>query len=217
LSRLFLIASPVNASGAASAYKAFADALVDPHRPGLYNQALMELGALVCRPQNPACERCPLEAFCRARRSDRVAEFPKRIKAKPVPEHHVAVGVVYRQDQVLIARRHPDGLLGGLWEFPGGKVGAAETAKEACVREIREELNTTVEVVYRLTRVRHAYTHFKIVMDVFCCRFLDGTIKLNGPVDHGWVAVDTLDRYPFPKANRKFIPLLPHALPGLQT
>ena len=212
LSRLFLVASPVNVSGAATAYKALADALMDPRRPGMYNQALMELGATVCRQQNPACGRCPLAAACGARRSDRVSEFPKRVKAKPVPEYPVAVGVVYRQDRVLIARRRPDGLLGGLWEFPGGKVGPAETAQGACVREIREELNIAVEVVCHLARVRHAYTHFKIVMDVFCCRFLDGTVKLNGPVDHGWVAVDALDRYPFPTANRKFIPLLPFSL-----
>ncbi len=122
--------------------------------------------------------------------------------------HHIAIGVVRKNDKVLITRRKLDGLLGGLWEFPGGKVEEGEEANQACVREILEETGIEVEVAPFLTRVRHAYTHFKIEMDVFYCNYLSGRVRLNGPIDHKWIRVDDIDQYHFPGANLKFIPLL---------
>ena len=109
---------------------------------------------------------------------------------------------------MLITRRKTDGLLGGLWEFPGGKIRDAESAEDACVREIQEETGISVRVQSRLTQVKHAYTHFKIVMDVFICRYVEGSVQLNGPSDYCWATLDELERYPFPGANRKFMNLL---------
>jgi A/G-specific adenine glycosylase len=118
------------------------------------------------------------------------------------------VGVVFKNGKVLITRRKSEGLLGGLWEFPGGKIRNNEKANDACIREIREETNLSVGVDTHLDRIKHAYTHFKIVMDVFTCSFISGRVKLNGPVDHRWIKIDNLDEYPFPKANHKFFPEL---------
>ena len=95
-------------------------------------------------------------------------------------------------------------MLGGLWEFPGGKIKNDEKSKDACIREIKEETNLSVDVDSHLVRIKHAYTHFKIVMDVFCCSYISGKVKLNGPVDHRWIKLDKLDDYPFPRANHKF-------------
>jgi A/G-specific adenine glycosylase len=105
---------------------------------------------------------------------------------------------------VLITRRKPDGLLGGLWEFPGGKILARETHEAACIREIREETNLTVEVAGRISRVKHAYTHFKIDMDVFWCRYVAGRVRLSAAVEHRWIKLEAVEKYPFPKANHKF-------------
>jgi len=118
------------------------------------------------------------------------------------------VGVVFKNGRVLITRRKSEGLLGGLWEFPGGKIRKGETAAEACVREIKEEVNLTVTVESLLSRVKHAYTHFKVIMDIFCCRHVSGRVRLTGPVDHRWIRIQDLDDYPLPKANHKFIPKL---------
>ncbi|MCF8081365.1 MAG: A/G-specific adenine glycosylase [Desulfobacterales bacterium] len=208
LARLLMIETPVNGPGAGSVFQAQAQRLLYRPDPGAFNQALMELGALVCIPRSPACGRCPLAGFCAARQSDSVAAFPVRNKKMPVPEYAIAVGVVYKNGRVLITRRKPDGLLGGLWEFPGGKIRKGESAEAACQREISEEVGLTVTVEERIARVRHAYTHFKIVMDVFCCQYEKGKVVLNGPVDFSWVIPRRLDDYPFPKANRKFIPML---------
>jgi A/G-specific adenine glycosylase len=208
LARLRLVNAPVNKSSSHKIFKTAAEELLDHAQPGIFNQALMELGAMVCTPANPDCNRCPIRDFCRAYASEKVSTYPKRIKPQPTPRYHIAVGVVFKNGQVLITRRKPEGLLGGLWEFPGGKVGPKEDAPSACIREIKEEVNLTIKIDEYLTRVKHAYTHFKIVMDVYRCRFVSGRVKLSGPVDYRWIKLSEIDRYPFPKANHKFIPLL---------
>jgi A/G-specific adenine glycosylase len=208
LARLFRIATPVNRSSAAKEFQDAARELLDVGNPGTFNQAVMELGALVCVPRNPTCSACPARSHCRAYRTGTVAAYPARVKRAPLPRYHIAVGVVFRRQRVLITRRKPEGLLGGLWEFPGGRIADGEAPESACVREIKEETNLDVRVDRFLTRVRHAYTHFKIDMDVYICRVVSGRIRLRGPTDHRWVALAELDRFPFPKANHKFIPLL---------
>ena len=209
LSRLYLMDAPVNHSNAHATYLEPARMLLDTDSPGLHNQAIMDLGAMVCKPAAPNCDICPVRMFCKAFNSRLTVDYPRRLKRLPVPQHAVAVGVVYRGDgRVLITRRKADGLLGGLWEFPGGKIRDAESAEDACIREIQEETGISVRVQSRLTQVKHAYTHFKIVMDVFICRYVAGSVQLNGPSDYCWATLDELERYPFPGANRKFMNLL---------
>ena len=208
LARLFIEDMPVNTSASMKIFKASAGRLLTPRTPGTFNQAIMELGALVCKPQRPRCAGCPLQQRCAAYASDRVAQYPKKQEKSPTPCFDIAVGVVFKEGRVLITRRKAEGLLGGLWEFPGGKIKDEEKAEQACVREIREETNLSVAVDFHLSRVKHAYTHFKIVMDVFCCAYVSGRVKLKGPVDHRWIKIDDLAAYPFPKANHKFFPEL---------
>jgi A/G-specific adenine glycosylase len=208
LARLLQIDAPVNKSASYKIFKEASEKLLNPKQPGMFNQALMELGALICKPKNPNCGICPLQPFCRTYRFQTIDNYPQRIKSPPRPEYHIAVGVVFKNTHVLITRRKLDGLLGGLWEFPGGKVRKGESAETACVREIQEEVNISVEISSFLTRVKHAYTHFKIRVDVFCCKYLSGTVQLNGPIDYLWIKLQDIDQYPFPKANHKFIPLL---------
>jgi A/G-specific adenine glycosylase len=208
LARLACVEAPVNLPAAHRRFRALAEKLLARDCPDRFNQALMELGALVCRPESPDCSSCPLEGHCLARRRDLVGRYPLRKKARKVPTHHVAVGVVCKQGRLFITQRAPQGLLGGLWEFPGGKLQPGEDAASACIREIQEETGLRVEVVEPLARVHHAYTHFKIRMDVFICRFAGGRVRLRGPVASRWIAMEEIDSYPFPKANHKFLPEL---------
>ena len=208
LARVFLINSPINQSASTKLFQQKADLLLDHNIPGTFNQAMMELGATVCRPQSPTCIVCPVNAVCRAFQTVRQDEFPVRQKPKPVPEYHIVAGVIHKGEQVLITQRKPEGLLGGLWEFPGGKIHAKESAEQACIRAIREETNLRVEPIEYLTRIKHAYTHFRIVMDVFHCDYQSGEVVLSEATDYRWITVDQIGQYPFPRSNHKFIPLL---------
>ena len=141
-----------------------ASALVDPERPGDWNQALMDLGATVCTPRAPACERCPLHDVCAARRAGTVAErpLPKPKKAVPTIEHGVAV-VVRGQGarrELLLSRRPDEGLLGGMWELPTAEHGRGGSARAAAARAARAAGSSPGRRAVELPTVTHRYSHF---------------------------------------------------------
>ncbi len=208
IARLFGIRESIDRAPTVRIIRSYTENILDHHDPGTFTQALMELGAVVCRPRHPECSLCPLEAICVAKRDRCQESLPVRSAKKAVPSYQVAIGVVEDGDHVLITRRPPEGLLGGLWEFPGGKIENNETPEQACVREIAEEVSLDVDVIEFVTRVRHAYTHFKVELDVFLCRYKGGKVSLNSATDYRWITRDEFQQYAFPKANHKFIPFL---------
>ena len=187
---------------------ALASDLVPTRRPGDFNEAMMELGATVCHRQSPDCPQCPLEGICQAYQKGVQETLPKRVKRKPRPRYQVAVGVIYKRGRILIDKRRPEGLLGGLWEFPGGKKHARESYERALKREVREELGIEIQVKHKLMVVDHAYTHFEVQLHVFACEFVSGQPKCLGCTDIKWVFPSQLGRYAFPTANRKIFPVL---------
>jgi A/G-specific adenine glycosylase len=212
LSRVFLIDEPVNLSSSKVIFKEHANLLLDQSEPGNFNQAIMELGAIICRPKNPKCQECPITFFCGSFRTSQQNKYPITVKSKSTPEYHIAVGIIHNNDHILITQRQLKGLLGGLWEFPGGRVKQGENAEQACIRKVKEKINLDVEITGFLTRINHAYTHFKIVMDVFDCGVQSGRVTLNGPADYRWIDIAEIDHFPFHAANHKFIPLLKEKL-----
>lgn len=208
LSRLTCSEKPINDSKSQKHYHELADSFLDTHNPGDYNQSLMELGAIICKPANPVCHDCPVINHCRVYRKNMVEKYPKKLQKQKIPSYNIATGVIRKDNKILITKRKEAGLLGGLWEFPGGKLHNDESAEEACVREIREETGLLVKIDCYLTHVRHAYSHFKIEVDVFICDYQSGEVVLNGPVDFRWISIKEIDDYPFPKANHKFFSAL---------
>lgn len=206
LTRVFTIGDDVKATSTRKRLQALADTLIAPDRPGVFNEAMMELGATVCTPVSPSCPRCPLRACCGALAKGEPTAYPVSRKRAPVPHHDVAVGLVFNESgQILIQRRPDEGLLGGLWEFPGGKREPGEALEATCVRELREELAIEVTVEDLFHRLTHAYTHFKITLYAFRCRLRSGTpVPVTG-VPWKWVDVEALGQYAFPRANRRLI------------
>ncbi len=177
-------------------------------RPGDFNQALMDLGAAICRPRKPACEKCPLEPHCAARAAGLEAKLPKREAKRPVPHYEIVAALIERRGRYLIGRRPPGGLLGGLWELPGGKVKPGEVFERALHREIREEVGLSVAVKKRVALVYHAYSHFTIDMHVYSCAVLHGRTRAKIHTELKWIKPEEFDEYAFPAANRKIFAIV---------
>ncbi len=202
LSRLFDLAAPTPAALEDRA-RAILDARAD--RAGDLNQALMDLGSSVCTPTSPACESCPAAGMCAALARGTVSERPPVRSRGPLPHRIVATAVVWRDGRVLITRRPAEGLLGGLWEFPGGKVEAEETPPEAARRELAEELGVEIEVGEPLGTVEHAYSHFRITLHAYHARLLAGEPRPAAADALAWVRPRELAAYAFPAANLRLI------------
>jgi A/G-specific adenine glycosylase len=207
LTRVFAVEEDATTAAAERELRRLANALLDPECPGAFNQAMMELGALVCTPSTPLCERCPLQDVCRAHAAGTEEDHPVTPESEPVPHHDIAVGLVFSDDggQLLIQRRPDEGLLGGLWEFPGGKQEDGESMEAACAREVKEELGVDVAVEEPFYTLSHAYSHFKITLHAFRCRIEAGTPESREGQPFRWIGLDELDDYAFPRANRRLI------------
>lgn len=204
LARLFDLEDPARGeleARARSLLRAASDA-----DPADVNQALMDLGAEVCTPRSPSCDTCPVEEHCLARARGTVADRPPSRPSRDLPHHDIAVGAVWDgRGRVLVDRRPPEGLLGGLWEFPGGKVEDGEEAEAALRRELREEMEIEVEVLGPLGTVEHAYSHFRITLHAYHALRLRGEPTPRAATDWAWVRPGELDDLAFPAANVRLL------------
>lgn len=178
-----------------------------------FNQALMELGATICLPKNPRCLLCPVQRQCIARQEGLQNVLPVKRAKKELPHQIIAVGVIWKRvgsggASILIQQRLSEGLLGGLWEFPGGKVEAGERLEDCVAREVREELGIEVRVGKEIIAVDHAYSHFSITLHAFECEFVAGRVKISSAQRFKWVKPGELEQYAFPAANKKIIAAL---------
>lgn len=212
LSRLACIEENASLGKTKKALQGLSDELVSPRQPGEFNQALMELGATICTPQSPKCNRCPVQKKCCAFAEGKVDLFPVLKKKAPVPHYDLGTGVIENEaGELLIQRRPEDGLLGGLWEFPSAKTKPDEHPKAACLRMLKEDLEIEAITLYPILSINHAFTHFRITLHAYKCRILKGkpTSKRDHPIQ--WVPLDVLGNFAFPRAHRK---LIDHILKG---
>jgi A/G-specific adenine glycosylase len=202
LARLFDMSEPAYSGSGQRRLWELAQEHLPNGQAGDYNQALMDLGASLCTPHAPACLVCPLAELCQADRLGKQEELPVLKARTPIPHYTVTAAVIRRNNQVLIARRPSKGLLGGLWEFPGGKVEPGEALPACLAREIHEELGTDILVGEAFGIYEHAYTHFKVTLHAFIC-------SLNGrepqPLEASelrWVDPTELAQFPMGKIDR---------------
>ncbi len=203
LARVFNVAVPARSPEGERALWALARETLPPGRAGDYNQALMDLGASLCTSRAPACLLCPLATFCEARALGIQEERPVLDEKPAVPHYTVTAAVIHRAGQVLIARRPSNGLLGGMWEFPGGKVEPGETLAEGLHREIIEELGVSIAVGDAFGIYQHGYTHFKVTLHAFCSTLTAGEPQALHASEIRWVAPGELGSFPMGKIDRQ--------------
>lgn len=212
LSRVFEIEGDSSTTSGKKEFWQLAEKLIPKNNSGIFNEALMELGALVCTPKNPGCMQCPVHSFCAAKRLNRQEELPIRKKKLPTPHFDIGAGLIWRNGSLLITRRKEKGLLGGFWEFPGGKQETGESISNCVEREIKEELGVHVKVGDSFMTVKHAYTHFRITLHIFNCEWQQGEPECKECIDFCWVKPSELNRFPFPKANKRVVEKLQELL-----
>jgi len=175
-----------------------------------FNQALMELGALICRSREPVCGICPVKEYCQAYKKGRqeIIPLPKKTTLKKI---NVAIGLLEKNRKFFIQKRPAKGLLADLWEFPGGKRKGRESIKQALKRELSEELGIELTVAKMFMTAVHYYTQYKAHLHVFTCQVKDLPSEGKGK---RWVRLNDLENYPMPSGSAKIVDkLLNHDLP----
>lgn len=206
--RLFDVAEPADSPSGEKLLWGLAAQNLPRGRAGDFNQALMDLGAAICLPKNPRCPICPLKELCKARKNGTQEARPVRKPKKRIPHHVRAAGVILNRGRVLLAKRPSKGLLGGMWEFPNGRVIPKGDDDGDSARGLVKALETgyglRVQRKEALGSVRHAYTHFKVTVHVFRCESL--SIPKNGSLK--WARLRGLEDYPMGKIDRRIAGML---------
>jgi len=184
-------------------------ALMPPGRAGDANQALMDLGATVCTAASPRCLICPLAELCQAQTAGKQDALPVRAVRPNRPHHDVTAAVIRDGNgRFLIAQRPLESMLGGLWEFPGGKRLPGEELRDCLRREIEEEMGVEIDVGELLCAIDHTFTHFHMTLYAFDCQLVTGALRCLGCLDLRWVSLDEARAFAFPVADQKILAFL---------
>ena len=202
LARVFDVRSDVKSPAGTKELWTLTEGQVPPGRAGDYNQALMDLGATICTPRAPACDICPVRGLCAARRLGVQLQRPVMPARRPRPERVYAAGVVRKAGRVLLGQRATDELLGGLWAFPAVECSPSSAFGDGLRRALRDDWGLAVSVGPQLQTLFHGFTHFKLTLHVFECRWRAGRVK-RGASPRRWVRPADLEAYPMGKTDRK--------------
>jgi A/G-specific adenine glycosylase len=203
LSRVFNITDPARSTTGEQRLWALASEHLPSGRAGDFNQALMDLGATICIPKKPDCPNCPVSAICQAKALGVQDERPIPKPKTTIPHHTVTAAVILRGEKVMIVQRPQNGLLGGLWEFPGGKLEPGEDLPACLRREICEELGVEIQVGAPFGIYKHAYTHFRVTLHAYLCTLNGDQPHLKEHSDLRWVAFTELNAFPMGKIDRQ--------------
>ena len=202
LSRVFNVEKPANLPEGEAALQRLAGENLPKGHAGDFNQAMMDLGATICLPRNPICSLCPLMLVCESNIKGLQDQRPVMKPKARIPHITVTAAILQRDGKVLLAKRPSRGLLGGMWEFPGGKKEDGESLEDCLVREIREELGIEVLAGATFGIYKHAYTHFRITLHAYLCTFTKGEPSPVEAEALAWVSPEELGDYPMGKVDR---------------
>ena len=185
---------------------AAAEALLPRRRPGDFNQALMELGALVCTPTAPKCGDCPMASSCLANRDGRQEAIPPRKLGKKLIEVNEVAVVIRRGSKVLLCRRPADSdRWQNMWEVPHAQVRAGETRDEAAARIARELAGFDVETVEGVATIKHTVTRYAITMTCVEARQRGGSFASGFYAAARWLTPAETAAFPLSSPQRKLM------------
>lgn len=205
LSRLYNIEAPIDSQAVRAKLQELAQRLVPRTSSGEFNQAMMELGATVCVPRQPRCDKCPVRRSCKATKLGVQEQRPVKNAKARTPHHDVVIAVIRRKDTYLVGRRPESGLLGGLWDFPQARLGSRETHAHAIKRAAEEQIGASVNVGKSIAVVKHAYSHFRVTASVYGCSLKSAKPRPICFSQLRWTTLDELRNLALPKLAHKFL------------
>jgi A/G-specific adenine glycosylase len=204
--RLFDVAHPVREGPGQKLIAAIAEKLLPQGQARAYNQALMDLGGMICTPRNPLCGECPVASACRSLQAGTIGVRPVAQRKPDVVVMHAVAALIRNQGRIYIQQRSANEVWGGLWEFPGGQVAEGEAAAQLADR-ISEQTGLAVAIIRPIARIAHQYTNHKILLHCFLCQLVGEkrTPVLRSACDYRWIHADELDQFAFPAGPRKLL------------
>jgi A/G-specific adenine glycosylase len=197
LSRLFAVSSHPAKGKTAGLLWEISESLIPEGQASSFNQALMDLGSMICTPRDPQCLHCPITSMCQAKAGGNPEKYPPRQVKKRIPHVDAAAAVIQKNGKVLLRQRPPKGLLGGLWEFPNWVVEGGKNEKQLLRKKIRKDLNLTGKMGDSIGIFHQTFSHFKLSLQAY--RFLGSGKKKNGR----WISVQELRLFPMSRIHRR--------------
>ena len=197
LSRLYVISgNPVRRKTEDLLWE-ISESLIPKGRSNPFNQALMDLGSMICTPRDPQCPRCPARNLCRGYLSGKPERYPLRAVKKALPHITACSAVIEKGKRVLLRQRLPKGLLGGLWEFPNWKTEGKSRLSLRLRNHIKKEMGLSIEVEGSMGVFRQTFSHFKLTLHVYRCR------AVGRAGDGSWVPIKNLPNLPMSRIHRR--------------
>lgn len=212
LSRIFRVEDDITKASTRKLFEAIVRRIIAHRNPSFFNQALMELGALICIPRSPRCDACPVAAHCRARKAGVQETLPVKKKAKKVRVEERAVALVQREDgRWLLHKRPESGLLANLWEFPNVEYTEAENAREWLSVHMYETFGIKCIPRDLVMEHSHVFSHLQWNLYTYLCKY-EGQEEGRGSAIAKervmWVAIEEMDAYPFSVSHKKIVDAL---------
>ncbi|MDP7564928.1 MAG: A/G-specific adenine glycosylase [Candidatus Marinimicrobia bacterium] len=179
--------------------------LVNYGNSGDINQALMDIGSSICKPRKVDCTHCPFRLTCKAHKFNDPLGYPIIIAKQKIPTKRFAAMLIRHKDNIFINKRAESGLLGGLWELPNVEIHNGSKSKTLLKEKLGCRFGCEVKVGPKLGAISHAFTHFKMNIDLFDCQLNNNPTLKTG---EKWVAFSDIDQYAFSKANHKLFELV---------
>jgi A/G-specific adenine glycosylase len=210
LSRVFAIRKPVDDPREQKKLFELASALIPAKHPGDFNQALMDLGATICKAKNPVCPRCPIAGHCRARLHDLQNILPITRKTPAIPHRQAAAAVIRNSEgSLLVVQRPAKGLLASLWKLPGGFIEDLTSAESDLKQSVKDELGISIRPGKHLASANHAYTHFRLTLQAYDCLLFKGMPQPLSCQAWQWVSDAEMKKLPMSKIDRMIIASIP--------
>lgn len=199
VSRLFGIEADIRLNGTKKQIARHAGELLDPDRPGLFNEAMMELGALICAPRDPRCSVCPVSVHCKAKNSNLVAQIPFKSPAPAKPSATVTVYIISSGSSYLLVRRPSFGLLGGLWEFPS----ILSSPQRGFEKKFPDSFTLSGKITGSLPALQHSFTHFNLRLEPVCFKADSKKFECTFYADSRWLDYEELSFFPRHRSMQK--------------